>query len=141
MKSAETRPLPANRILAHIVAAKEVRFDPGPGTHHLREVLNRLEVPAFPCIATVDVLVKLSFAEDRTEEGEIRIVDEAGQATFRSPCSVRNVRGTGWPPGCDLSMRIRFLAEEEGFYAIEAAGADGTWARYPLYVGHTDRQR
>jgi hypothetical protein len=120
---------------AIVVAAREIRFDPALKTHHLEQVLNELTVPALPHIASCDLLIKFSL-EDRERDYlcEICVVDRNSRLLFTMPKTIRNVRPENRPAGCDLSVRVPFLVEEEGEFAFEIIGPRGLIGRYLLYV-------
>ncbi len=121
--------------MAQLIPAKEIQFDRNLKVHHIREVINRLSVPTFPFIASCDVLVQLMLPEGHAEMIELRVLDKTGNVLTLMQIDARNVREPDYPPGCDISMSVRFLAEKEGIYEIQALGMEGVIARYPFYIG------
>jgi hypothetical protein len=121
--------------VAQLIPAKEIQFDRNLKVHHIREVINRLSVPTFPFIASCDVLVQLMLPGRHSEMIELRVMDKAGSVLTLMQFEARNVREPSLPPGCDISLGIRFLTEKEGIYEIQAIGMDRVLAQYHLYIG------
>jgi len=131
----------ASSVTASVIAAREIRYDPGLRTHHLNHVLNHLTVPTFPFIASCDLLVKLTFDNRESEtQIEIQVKDDDHRVLFTVLKEVRNVRQSGLPSGCDLSLRIPFLVEKESLVSVEVKCASDTLARYDLFVRGTSHE-
>lgn len=122
-------------IMASLLVAKSIKFDPHEKKHSICHILNYIECDVFPTVFEFNVFIKLWYFNNKDRVNLlVAIFDDTEKARFFSEEELVNKRENGFNKGTDFNLTFKSVLPKPGNYYIRLYDEGNILYQYPIHV-------